>query len=98
MFPLDSQADNAGSIPVTRSTQRLFGRAWMPTTSTKLSAPRGSPESVETSVVVISLAGAGLLAPACRVGQAVACPLFLLPGAAVVSGVKGGPQGGAQHP
>ena len=35
----DSQADSAGSIPVTRSTQRLFGRAWMPTTSTKPSAP-----------------------------------------------------------
>jgi len=27
MFPLDSQADNAGSVPVTCSTQRLFGRA-----------------------------------------------------------------------
>jgi len=35
----DSQADSAGSIPVTRSTQRLFGRAWMPTTSTMPSAP-----------------------------------------------------------
>jgi uncharacterized protein (UPF0548 family) len=27
------------SIPVTRSTQRLFGRAWMPTTSTRPSVP-----------------------------------------------------------
>ena len=36
-------------------------------------------------------------------GQAWACPLFLLPGAAVVSGVQGSPQGcraqrDAQHP
>jgi len=47
--------------------------------------------------------GAVLLVPACRWGRPVACPLFLLPGAVVVFGVKGGPQGrrpqgGAQHP
>ena len=64
---------------------------------------RGSPRSVETSVVVI-VARAGC--PWCaRVwpGQAVACPLFLFPGAAGVPGVQGGPQGrrpqgDAEHP
>jgi hypothetical protein len=59
---------------------------------------RGSPESVETSVLVISPVGAGLLVPACGWCRPVAWPLFLLPGAAVVSGVKGGPQGDAEHP
>src|ERR1700739_2051338 len=54
---------------------------------------RGSPESVETSVLLIRVAGAVLLAPACRWGRSVACPFFLLLGAAAVSGVKGGPQG-----
>ena len=44
-----------------------------------------------------------LLRPALRRGRPQACPLFLSPGAAVVSGVKGGPQGrrpkgDAQHP
>jgi hypothetical protein len=64
---------------------------------------RGSPQTVETSVVVI-MARTGW--PSCarvRAGQAGACPLFLFPGAAGVPGVKGGPQGrraqrGAQHP
>jgi len=64
---------------------------------------RDSPQTVETSVVVI-IAGMGLALVRPRpAGQALACPLFLLPGAAVVSGVKGGPQGrraqrDAQHP
>ena len=43
------------------------------------SAHRGSPESVETSVLMISPAGAGLLAPACRVGQACGLPAFPAP-------------------
>ena len=54
---------------------------------------RDSPQTVETSVVVIMASMAGLLAPVPGRGRLVACPLFLLPGAAVVSGVKGGPQG-----
>ena len=64
---------------------------------------RDSPQTVETSVVVIMASMAGLLAPVPGRGRLVACPLFLLPGAAVVSGVKGGPQGrrpqgDAEHP
>ncbi len=35
----------------------------------------------------------GLRAARVGGGQAWACPLFLVPGAAVVSGVKGSPQG-----
>lgn len=54
---------------------------------------RDSPQTVETSVVVIMASMAGLLAPVPGRGRLVACPLFLLPGAAAVSGVKGGPQG-----
>jgi hypothetical protein len=54
---------------------------------------RDSPQTVETSVVVIMASMAGLLVPVPGRGRLVACPLFLLPGAAVVSGVKGGPQG-----
>ena len=56
-------------------------------------AERDSPQTVETSVVVIMASMAGLLAPVPGRGRLVACPLSLLPGAAVVSGVKGGPQG-----
>jgi hypothetical protein len=45
----------------------------------------------------------GVLRAARSAGQAWACPLFLVPGAAVVSGVKGSPQGcraqrDAEHP
>ena len=40
-------------------------------------ALRGSPESVETSVLVISPAGAVLLAPACRIGEACGLPAVL---------------------
>ncbi len=54
---------------------------------------RGSPQTVETSVVVIMASMAGLLAPVPGRGQAWPARLFLVPGAAVVSGVKGGPQG-----
>ncbi len=54
---------------------------------------RGSPQTVEPSVVVI-MAGAGWSCCArVRRGQAGACPLFLLAGAAGVPGVRGGPQG-----
>jgi len=72
--------------------------------SAEVEAPvRDSPQTVETSVVVIMASMAGLLVPVPGRGRLVACPLFLLPGAAVVSGVKGGPQGrraqrDAQHP
>jgi hypothetical protein len=63
----------------------------------------GSPQTVETSVVVI-VARAGW--PCCaraRPGQAWTCPLFLPTGAAGVPGVRGGlhgrrPLGDAQHP
>ncbi|MGO9080414.1 MAG: hypothetical protein ACLQDY_15455, partial [Streptosporangiaceae bacterium] len=54
---------------------------------------RGSPQTVETSVVVIMASMAGLLAPVPGRGQAWPARLFLVPGAAVVCGVKGGPQG-----
>ena len=54
---------------------------------------RDSPQTVETSFVVIMASMAGLLAPVPGRGGLVACPLFLLPGAAVVSGVEGGPPG-----
>jgi hypothetical protein len=62
-------------------------------TEGKRFAARDSPQTVETSVVVNMASMAGLLAPVSGRGRLVACPLFLLPGAAVVFGVKGGPQG-----
>ena len=54
---------------------------------------RDSPQTVETSVVVIMVSRGWPCRARVRAGQALACPRFLLPGAAVVSGVKGGPQG-----
>jgi hypothetical protein len=54
---------------------------------------RDSPQTVETLVVVIMARAGWLWCARVRRGQAVACPFSLLPGAAVVSGVKGGPAG-----
>jgi hypothetical protein len=48
--------------------------------------------------MVISPAGLAFLRPSAWAGRPVAWPLFLLPGAAVVSGVSGGPQGDAPAP
>ena len=79
----------APEAPILAKENRKFlGRAVR-----HLAGGRGSPQTVETSVVVIMASMAGLLAPVPGWGQAWPARLFLVPGAAVVSGVKGGPQG-----
>ena len=89
-------AASTNSCPCSYDTDRRISppaAATARNTPAAASSSRDSPQTVETSVVVIMASMAGLLAPASGRGRLVACPLFLLPGAAVVSGVKGGPQG-----
>jgi hypothetical protein len=56
-------------------------------------ASRDSPQTVETSVVVIMARAGWFWCARARAGRPGPARFFLLPGAAVVSGVKGGPQG-----
>ena len=77
---------NSYTASLTRALEELFGRR-------HLDLNRDSPQTVETSVVVITARAGWPCRARARRGQAWPCPLSLLPGAAGVPGVKGGPQG-----
>ena len=81
--------DELGYLPLpAEAASALFQVISQRYLKTSIILTRDSPQTVETSVVVIMASMAGLLAPVPGRGRLVACPLFLLPGAAVVSGSR----------